>query len=163
MIKLIIHTTAFLFLLALCTNTNGQTLDKANEQLVLNDKPAVTSKKIITEHTRPTDPFDALRNGKLIFVKSSSLLVGVSVIEEKLLRRPEFQQLGLMITRDESAADIILEVHHDRFTKYVYNAVDPRQNLMVAGGKLSSLGGTVASKVAERFLKQVIRVRQSKP
>lgn len=159
MIKLIIHTTAFLFLLALCTHANGQTLNKANEQLVLNDKPTITFRSSLTESNKPADPVDALRKGRLIFVKSSSLLVGRSVIEEKLLKRPEFQLMGLMITRDEAAADIILEVHHDRFTKYVFNAVDPRQNLMIAGGKLSSLGGTVASKVAERFLKQVKKAR----
>lgn len=161
MIKLIIHTTALLFFLALCTHARGQTINKTSEQLVLNDKPAITIKKKLTEDIKPADPLNALRNGKLIFVKSSSLLVGVSVIEEKLLKRPEFQQLGLMITRDEAAAEIILEVHHDRFTKYVYNAVDPRHNLMVAGGKLSSLGGTVASKVAERFLKQVVKARRT--
>src|SRR6185295_4377974 len=98
--------------------------------------------------------------GKLIYVKSSSLLVGGSVVEEKLLARHEFQAMGLMITRDATAADIVLELHHDIFTKYVYSAVDPRTNIVIAGGKLSSLGGTVAGKVAERFLKQLKRARQ---
>jgi hypothetical protein len=99
----------------------------------------------------------------LIYVKSSSLLVGQSVIEEKLQKRPEFSQLGLVITRDRDAADLVLEVHHDVFTKYVYTAVDARSNIVVAGGKLSSLGGTVAGKVAKRFLKQVIKARATAP
>jgi hypothetical protein len=91
------------------------------------------------------------------------VLVGNSVIEDKLQKRPEFSQLGLAITRDEAAADLILEVHHDRFTKYVYTAVDSQSHIVVASGKLSSLGGTVAGKVAKRFLKQVLQARATAP
>lgn len=109
------------------------------------------------------DPVASLRSARLIYVKSSSKLVGNSVIEEKLQKRPEFSQMGLVITRDPDAADLILEVHHDRFTKYVYTAVDPRANIVVAGGKLSSLGGTVAGKVAKRFLKEVMKARATAP
>ena len=96
-------------------------------------------------------------------MKSSSVLVGNSVIEEKLQKRPEFSQMGLVITRDPDAADLILEVHHDRLTKYVYTAVDTKHNIVVAGGKLSSLGGTVAGKVAKRFLKEVMKARATAP
>ncbi|HKG45346.1 MAG TPA: hypothetical protein VKB02_01365 [Pyrinomonadaceae bacterium] len=109
------------------------------------------------------DPVASLRSAKLIYVQSSSALVGSSVIEEKLQKRPEFSQIGMVITRDPDAADLILEVHHDRFTKYVYTAVDRRSKIVVAGGKLSSLGGTVAGKVAKRFLKEVMKARASAP
>jgi hypothetical protein len=109
------------------------------------------------------DPIASLRSAKLIYVRSSSLLVGNSVVEDKLQKRPEFSQLGLVITRDPDAADLILEVHHDLFTKYVYTAVDARSNIVVAGGKLSSLGGTVAGKIAKRFLKQMMKARASAP
>lgn len=71
--------------------------------------------------------------------------------------------MGLAITRDGDAADIVLELHHDRFTKYVYTAIDRRTNMVVASGKLSSLGGTVAGKVAKRFLKQVMQARGTAP
>jgi len=105
----------------------------------------------------------ALRQAKSIYVKSSSILVGSSVIEEKLQKRTEFSQLNLVITRNEADADIILEVHHDRLTKYVYTAIDRRKNIVIASGKLSSLGGTVAGKVAKRFLKQVVQARATAP
>ena len=117
----------------------------------------------VSAQSSTPDPVASLRSAKLIYVKSSSLLVGQSVIEEKLQKRPEFSQMGLVITRDRDAADLILEVHHDVFTKYVYTAVDARSNIVVAGGKLSSLGGTVAGKVAKRFLKQVLKARASAP
>ena len=110
-----------------------------------------------------TDPVAALRSMKVIYVKSSSLLVGVSVIEEKLQRRAEFSQMGLVITRDPEVADVILELHHDILTKYVYTAIDRRTNVVLASGKLSSLGGTVAGKVAKRFLKQVMQARATAP
>lgn len=107
-----------------------------------------------------TDQTSALRTAKYIFVKSSSVVVGASVVEAKLQKRSEFQSMGLIITRDAAAADIVLEVHHDLFTKYVYTAVDPKTNIVVAGGKLSSLFGTVAGKVAKRFMKQMLKARQ---
>ena len=90
-----------------------------------------------------------------VFVRSKALLVRAAVVEEKLLKRPEFSQLGLAITRDETDADIILELRHDILTKYVYSAVDANTQTVLAGGKVSSLGGTVAGKVAKRFLKQL--------
>lgn len=109
------------------------------------------------------DPVAALRCAKLIYVRSSSTLVGSSVVESKLQKRDEFSAMGLAITRDPEVADIVLELHHDRFTKYVYTAIDRRANLVLASGKLSSLGGTVAGKVAKRFLKQVMQARSTAP
>ena len=105
------------------------------------------------------NPTTILRKARTIYVKSSSILVRQAVIEEKLRKRSEFEQLGLLITRDPAEADLILELKHDLFTMYVYTAIDPGTNIVVAGGKLSSLGGTVAGKVAKRFLKQVQKAR----
>ena len=82
------------------------------------------------------------------------------MIEDKLQKRPEFSQLGLIITREPEAADLILEVDHDVFTKFVYAAIDRKSNIVLAGGKLSSLGGTVGGKVAKRFLKQVMQAKR---
>lgn len=129
-------------------------------------KPEVEETSVLIKRSKPAlaqlqpDPLDSLRSARLIFVVSHSVLVGERVIETKLRNRREFQQLGLMITRDVQAADLILEVKHDILTKYVFTAVDPRTNVVVASGKLSSLGGTVAGKVAERFMKQLLRARQ---
>ena len=119
---------------------------------------------IVIRERRTTEPADdpvqSLKTAKAIFVTSSSLLVGSDVVETKLQKRPEFKQLGLVITRDVDYADLILEVRHDVLTKYTYTAVDPRTRLVVASGKLSSLGGTVGGKVAKRFLKQIVKARQ---
>jgi len=90
-----------------------------------------------------------------VFVRSKALLVKASVVEDKLMKRSEFAQMGLVLTRDPVDADIILELRHDLLTKYVYSAVDAHTQVVLAGGKVSSLGGTVAGKVAKRFLKQL--------
>jgi hypothetical protein len=121
--------------------------------------PSATPGDLSARPPKPTDAIASMKNAKLIFVRSHSLLVGQSVIESKLRDRKEFQQLGLMITRDEAAADLILELKHDVFTKYVFTAIDPSTNVVVASGKLSSLGGTVAGKVAKRFMKQMMKAR----
>jgi len=89
-----------------------------------------------------------------VFVRSKSLLVRGAVVEDKLLKRPEFKQLGFSITRDESDADIILELRHDLLTKYVFSVVEVKTQTVIAGGKLSSLGGTVAGKVAKAICKR---------
>jgi len=90
-----------------------------------------------------------------VFVRSEALLVRAAVVEDKLMKRAEFNQLGLVLTRNEGDADIILELRHDVLTKYVYSAVETKTQTVIAGGKVSSLGGTVAGKVAKRFLKQL--------
>jgi hypothetical protein len=94
-----------------------------------------------------------------VFVRSKSALVRGAVVEEKLLKRAEFSQLRLVITRDAADADIILELRHDLLTKYVWSVVDTKTQTVLAGGKVSSLGGTVAGKVAKRFVKEMARIR----
>jgi hypothetical protein len=126
------------------------------------DSEAIKGKAISAVVPKPSSlmsPSESLKNAKTIYVKSSSLLVGSSVVEDKLNKRKEFQALGLVITRDAHAADLVLQVKHDLFTMYTYTVVDPHSQILVASGKLSSLGGTVAGKVAKRFMKQMVAAR----
>ena len=107
---------------------------------------------VIVFGTKPEVP---LKAGRRVFVRSTSLLVRGAVVEDKLLKQPQFQQLGFVITREFSEADLILELRHDLFTMYVFTVVDAKTELVLASGKLSSLGGTVADKVAKRFVKKM--------
>ena len=140
-------------------NASAQLLDDPPNPVPL----AVRSTRVVAKPVNHPvdDPLSALRSAKTIYVKSSSLLVGATVVEDKLQKRSEFSQMGLVITRDPMMADIVLELHHDIFTKYVYTAIDTRTSTVVASGKLSSLGGTVAGKVAKRFLKQMMKARST--
>ena len=102
----------------------------------------------------------AVPASRKVFVHSKSVLVSAAVVEDKLLKRPEFQQRGFAVTRDVDDADLIIELRHDLLTKYVFTIIDVKSRTVVAGGKLSSLGGTVAEKVAKRFIKELNAVSQ---
>jgi hypothetical protein len=160
----------FLALIALCSISalaqlpdHEQGAEPVAVRPRLADRPAVVVPEVKQGLTPAVynDPAAALRSAKMIYVKSTSLFVGVPVIEAKLQKRSEFAQLCLVITRDFNEADLILIVEHDVFTKYTYTAIDKDTDIVVASGKLSSLGGTVAGKVAKRFLKQVVKARGS--
>ena len=160
-----ITSTAFWIAALLLTFGVGTTTTLAQVKdatpVVVDGKTAPPIPKLTSTLTRK-DPYDSkaiLRSAKMIYVKSTSLLVGEAVIETKLRKRSEFQQLGLVITRDPNEADLVLELKHDLFTMYVYTAIDPNTSIVVASGKLSSLGGTVAGKVAKRFLQQMVKAR----
>jgi len=163
------NTLAMLFVAAALL-TLGMCIKTTPAQTAVQDRSSAVLGKAEPKITEPkpppplpsatqTDPVTILRSAKTIYVRSSSVLVGQAVIETKLRKRPEFQQLGLIITRDPLVADLVLELEHDVFTKYVYTAIDPHTSTVVASGKLSSLGGTVAGKVAETFLKQMLKAR----
>ena len=134
--------------------TLAQTSDADQGVLDSNAAPKTVRPRLSTP-----DPIAILRSAKTIYVKSSSLLVDEAVIETKLRKRSEFKELGLVITREWYDADLVLELKHDLFTMYVYTVIDARSSIVVASGKLSSLGGTVAGKVAKRFMKQMVKAR----
>ncbi|HWP53556.1 MAG TPA: hypothetical protein VN476_05440 [Pyrinomonadaceae bacterium] len=102
----------------------------------------------------------AVPASRKVFVHSKSLLVSAAVVEDKLLKQPEFQQRGFVITRNIDDADIVIELRHDLLTKYVFTVIEMKSQRVVAGGKLSSIGGTVAEKVAKRFIKEINLVSQ---
>lgn len=121
-----------------------------------NEVKQLTSLENVEALTRP-HRIAATEGKRRVFVRSKSLLVRAAVVEDKLLKRPEFAQLGFVITRDEADADLILELRHDLLTKYVFSVVDVRTQTLLASGKVSSLGGTVGGKVAKRFVKEMAR------
>ena len=143
-VTLVLLTAA---MIATCSVTFAQNIASASFPAATQDIQALTRSHRIarTEATRR------------VFVRSKSLLVRAAVVEDKLLKRPEFTQLGFVITRDESDADLVLELRHDLLTKYVFSVVDAKSRTVLASGKLSSLGGTVAGKVAKRFVKEMAR------
>ncbi len=88
------------------------------------DKHSFDAPQNVGALTRPKRNAET-RSTRRVFVRSKSLLVRAAVVEDKLLKLPEFT-LGFAITRDESDADLILELRHDLLTKYVFSVVDLR-------------------------------------
>jgi hypothetical protein len=105
---------------------------------------------------------DVARSARFIYVNSQSALVTAEDIENKLRKHPDFQRLGLIVTRQQADADLILQVRRSVLTKFVFTAIEPETLVVVASGKLSSLGGTVDGKVAKLFMKQLVAARGGK-
>jgi hypothetical protein len=112
------------------------------------------------EATR-SSPNDVLRSAQTIFIRSKSVYFKASTLENSLLQQDEFQQWGLVITRDESDADLIIEVGRKAFTtSFIYSVIDPRNKRVVASGRVNSIGGTVEGKITASFMKKMRSVRQ---
>lgn len=131
------------------TGETGRTVSSSSGQFSdSNAQPAVT------------DPATILRNAKLIYIRKKSVYFKAPELENELRKRPEFQRWGLAITRNEADADLIIEVGRKVFTtRFIYTVIDPRTDIVVTSGKLSSLGGTLATKIAKRFIEQMLQVR----
>lgn len=120
-------------------------------------------KLVATSQTGDEAPKDAaaiLANARTIFVHSRTGLVKSEVIESELQKRGDFQRAGLLLTKDQRAADLTIEVRRTNFTtEYPYVVIDSRTKLIVASGKVNSLFGTAADKIAKGFMKQWERAR----
>ena len=108
----------------------------------------------------PKDAATILASARTIFVHSRTVLVKPEVIESELQKRDDFQRSGLLLTKDPKAADLTIEVRRANLTtEYPYVAIDSRTKLIVASGKVNSLFGTAADKIAKGFMKQWERAR----
>lgn len=105
-----------------------------------------------------------LGSARTIYIWSRTVFVKQEVIESALLKRDDYRQSGLLITKDRDAADLVLTVRRANFTtEYPYDVVDQRTRLVVAGGKVNSLFGTAAGKIANGFMKQIKKARSVAP
>jgi hypothetical protein len=114
-----------------------------------------------TETSRPS-PNEVLRSAQSIFIRSKSVYFKATTLENSLLQQDEFQQWGLVITREESDTDLIIEVGRKAFTSsFIYSVIDPRNKRVVASGRVNSIGGTVEGKITSSFMKKLRSVRHS--
>src|ERR1051325_1209400 len=110
------------------------------------------------------NPADVLRAARTIYIRTNTVFFKPATLENGLLRRDEFQQWGLSITREEAEADLIIEVDRKLFTSsFVFSVIDPHAKKVVASGRVNSLGGTVEGKITDSFIKRMRQVRASSP
>jgi hypothetical protein len=113
------------------------------------------------EAARPS-PNEVLRSAQTIFIRSNSVYFKPSTLENSLLQQDEFQAWGLVITREESDADLIIEVGRKVFTtSFIYSVLDPRNKRVIASGRVNSIGGTVEGKITSSFMKKLRSARQT--
>ncbi len=111
----------------------------------------------VAAHPRPSE---TLREAQTIFIRSKSVLLKPAALEQALLDRSEVQRWELVISRDETDADLIIEVQRKLFTNiFVYSVIDPHTQRVLLSGKVGSLGGTVEGQIANGFVKRMQRFR----
>lgn len=129
-------------------------------QLAVHARPVKPVTESQAEDEAPRDAATMLASARTIFVHSRTVLVKPEVIESELQKRDDFKRSGLLLTKDPKAADLTIEVRRANLTtEYPYVAIDSRTKLIVASGKVNSLFGTAANKIAKGFMKQWERAR----
>jgi hypothetical protein len=104
------------------------------------------------------DPATVLRKARFVLVRSDSVFVSGKEVEASLLKRKEFKAWGMVVTRDESRADLVIEITRKPFTRrFTFSVIDPRTAEVVASGKTRSviLGKKISNKIAEKFANRV--------
>lgn len=104
------------------------------------------------------DPATVLRRARFVFVRSDSAFVSGHEVEASLLKRKEFKAWGMVITRDEARADLVIEITRKPLTRrFTFSVLDPRTSEVVASGKTRSVlfGKKISNKIAEKFANRV--------
>jgi hypothetical protein len=105
-----------------------------------------------------TDPATVLRKARFVLVRSDSAFVSGREVEASLLKRKEFKAWGMVITRSEAQADLIIEITRRPLTRrFTFSVIDPRTAEVVASGKTRSVlfGKKIPNKIAEKFANRV--------
>lgn len=119
-----------------------------------------------TARARVTDPATILRKAHFIRVHSDSVFVSEQEVEDSLRKRKEFQAWGMVITRNDSEADLFIEITRKSLTRrFTFTVIDPNTMEVVASGKTRSVlfGKKISNKVAEKFANRVKVVRPYPP
>lgn len=126
--------------------------------------PLVNAKQVLQNESTRSNPNDILRTAQTIFIRSKSVFLKSAALEQALLDREEFQQWELVISREESDAELIIEVERKSFTnRFVYSVIDPKTRRVLLGGNIGSVGGSVEKQIADGFIKRLKRIRPLTP
>lgn len=137
------------------------------------DSPSATPPSIAPQQeAKPSAPSnglaelpaaETLRQARLLFIRARSSWFNREKLERELLKRREFGELGLEISRSINHTELILEITRKRFTtRFTCSIIEPTTQRVLAGTTISSLGGEVEPDLAEAIIKQFKAVH-SKP
>ena len=104
------------------------------------------------------DPASVLRRARFVLVRSDSAFISGREVEDSLRKRKEFQAWGMVITRNEAQADLIIEITRKPLTRrFTFSVLDPRTSEVVTSGKTRSVlfGKKIPNKIAEKFANRV--------
>src|SRR5262249_30234015 len=110
-----------------------------------------------------SDPNAIMRAARTIAVRSMTLYLEAEHFEGELRKRPEFNAMGLMIVKDEKAADIRIDINRAEFSfQYSFTATNPESSIVVSSGKVTAWNGDFAGpRLAKEFLMHMQAVRKT--
>lgn len=118
--------------------------------------------------TRPpaSDPAHLLRTARVVYVRSLTVFVKASEVEDSLRKRKEFRAWGMTLTRGELDADLIIEIERKPLSRrFTFVVLEPRALAVLTSGKTRSVlfGKKIPNKIAEKFTNRVKAVRPYPP
>jgi hypothetical protein len=144
------HRFAFCVLMAIAPLAFGQ--EKSPTPASTAPAPAPISKK------------DLMARDKIFYVSSDTFYVQKEEVERGLLNRKEFNEWGLMVSKNEHDADAILLVRRAPFqNNFPYTVTDRQSGIVIMGGEVNSLGGTVPGKIAGDIVDKLRPIYEPKP
>ncbi|MGC4048875.1 MAG: hypothetical protein QM757_05055 [Paludibaculum sp.] len=93
---------------------------------------------------------------KTIFICARSGFMREAELERAIIQKPEFTQTGLIITRQQKNADLVLEVRRKPFTsQFTLSVIDRKHQTLLASDRSNSIGGHIEPKLANDFIKML--------
>jgi hypothetical protein len=108
--------------------------------------------------TQAADQGTILRKARFIYVRSDSAFVSGEEVEASLQKRKEFKAWGMVVTRSEAQADLVIQITRRPLTRrFTFSVIDPATMQVVASGKTRSVlfGKKISNKIAEKFANRV--------
>lgn len=112
----------------------------------------------VVRRTPSADPGTVLRKARYVLVRSDSAFVSGREVEASLQKRKEFKAWGMVVTRNDAEADLVIEITRRPLTRrFTFSVSDPRTLEVVASGKTRSVlfGKKIPNKIAEKFANRV--------
>lgn len=107
---------------------------------------------------------DLMARDKIFYVCSDTFYVKKEELEKGLLNREEFEKWGLMVSKNEHDADVVLLVSRAPFqNNFPYTVTDRQTGIVIMGGEVNSLFGTVPGKIAADIVNKLRPIYEPKP
>ena len=134
------------------------TADDDDEDVDEGESESVSRADAAPARPQATDPGTILRKARFIYVRSDSAFVSGQEVEASLQKRKEFKAWGMVVTRSESQADLIIQITRRPLTRrFTFSVINPATMEVVASGKTRSVlfGKKIPNKIAEKFANRV--------
>lgn len=98
---------------------------------------------------------EVMKYARLLYFKARSGWYNADKLERELLKRKEFGELGLEITRAEKYADLVMEITRKRLTtRFTCTMIEPHSVRIISAITATSLGGEIEPHLAEAIIKE---------